>query len=187
MKENIAVIINNYLKVFPNEKERLALVSDFLLSSDENDLIDWNNYKGHLTASAIVYSKNEDSFLVLHHKDLNMYMYPGGHIDSNDKSLLEAALRELYEETGLSDLELYSVMEGKNIPLDIDTHIIPFNERVNMKEHYHFDFRYLFLVNEPCEVKIDKSECSSYKWISSNDLIEDEVFSVIVKKIKNLL
>lgn len=116
-----------------------------------------------------------------------MYMYPGGHIDSNDKSLLEAALRELYEGTGLSNLKLYSVMEGNNIPLDIDTHIIPFNERVNMNEHYHFDFRYLFLVNEPCEVKIDKSECFSYKWISSNDLIEDEVFSVIVKKIKNLL
>ena len=30
-----------------------------------------------------------------------MYIYPGGHIDKSDTSVLEAAKREVKEETGL--------------------------------------------------------------------------------------
>ncbi len=44
-------------------------------------IVDWNNTNRHLTAGAFIYCKTEDKFLVLFHKDLQMYLYPDGHID----------------------------------------------------------------------------------------------------------
>ena len=47
-----------------------------------------------------------DRINVLYHNDLKMYLYPGGHVDDNDNSILSAAEREVKEETGLVDFKL---------------------------------------------------------------------------------
>ncbi len=47
------------------------------------------------------------------------------------------------EKTGLSNLEQLKLFENEQIPVDIDTHLIGYNERLNLPAHYHFDFRYL--------------------------------------------
>lgn len=187
MKRDIENIIKDYLSVFEDERDRLHLINDFIKESSNSSLIDYNNLLGHLTVGTIVYSFKTDELLVLYHKDLNMYMYPGGHIDKEDKNMLEAALREVKEETGIKDFQLFHVLENKIIPFDIDIHKIPFNKRVNMEEHYHFDFRYLILIDDYFDVNIDKNELSSYMWVSSKELENDEIFSIIVRKIKFLL
>lgn len=105
VKEEVLLIVNEYLSLFPNEKKRLSLLLDYLSHSTSEEITDWNNKKGHLTAGAFLYCKTEDKFLVLYHKDLKMYLYPGGHIDGEDESLLEAAKRELKEETALEKFD----------------------------------------------------------------------------------
>lgn len=185
MKEKIQLIIDEYLKLFPNEQDRLAILKNYLKESTNEDLTDWNNKKGHLTAGAFVYCKSEDKFLVLYHKDLKMYLYPGGHMDIQDESPLETAKRELKEETGLDNLELMQLCNS-GLPFDIDTHLIPFNNRVNMPEHYHFDFRYLFLLENLNDIIIDKDEFKDYKWIFSRKLEKDKSYGSIVDKLKNL-
>lgn len=63
------------------------------------------NYEpGHLTASGIVLSAARDRVLLVHHKRLQRWLQPGGHIESADTTLLEAARREVLEETG-ADLD----------------------------------------------------------------------------------
>ena len=47
------------------------------------------------------------------------------------------------EETGLSNLKQLKLSENEQIPIDIDTHLIEYNERLNLLAHYHVDFRYL--------------------------------------------
>lgn len=47
------------------------------------------------------------------------------------------------EKTGLSNLEQLKLFENEQIPVDIDTHLIGYNKRLNLPAHYHFDFRYL--------------------------------------------
>ena len=65
---------------------------------------------------------------------------------------------------------MLSINDNELIPIDIDTHIISYNERLNLPEHYHFDIRYLFMINKISEISIDLEELSSYKWISVDEL-----------------
>lgn len=186
MRENVRLIIKKYLEKFSKEKERLFLLEDYLNKSDDNEIIDWNNINGHLTVGAFVYCVSEDKFLVLYHKDLKMYLYPGGHVDKEDKSLLDAAKRELEEETGLKKLKLLQT-DNMKVPFDIDIHLIPINERVNIPEHYHFDFRYLFLTETISEINFDKQEFNNYKWISSEELSKDKNYGKIISKVKSFI
>lgn len=186
MKENIQIILNEYLKVFPDEEEKLFLLNRYLKQSIVEEITDWNNQNGHITIGAFVYSQREDKFLVLYHKDLEMYLYPGGHLEKKDKTLISAAKRELKEETGLENLELLKI-SNKGIPFDIDIHLIPQNKRVGMPKHYHFDFRYLFLVKDISEINFDKEEFKDYKWILSKELSKDKNYGDVINKLNKLL
>ena len=79
----------------------------------------------------------------MYHKDLKIFLYPGGHVNNNEKSPLQTTKREIIEETGINRLEQLKLSENEQIPIDIDTHLIEYNERLNLPAHYHFDFRYL--------------------------------------------
>jgi len=178
VKKELIDILNKYLETYIDEKERQSILISYLNEHTDQEIIDWNNFNGHIVASGFIYAKEENKFLVLYHKDLKMYLYPGGHVDVSDKNILEAALREVYEETGLTNLEQLDI-----IPIDIDTHIIGVNERLNLPEHYHFDFRYLFMVDRICDVKIDEDEMGDYKWIDINELSNDINYGKVVNKI----
>lgn len=186
MLNEIINAVNSYLDVFSNEVDRLSLLLEFLNNCSGDDVYDWNNVNGHVTVGAFIYCKNKDKFLVLYHKDLKMFLYPGGHIDSDDKDLLGAVHREVFEECGIDDLELFSLCSN-GMPFDIDIHLIPDNPRVGMMRHYHYDFRYLYYVSDISDVKYDNDELSSYKWISSNELINDVNFGGTVKKVLEIL
>jgi len=185
-KDLINEIVKNYLITFPNEKDRLSKLSNYLKETSEEKLSDWNNANGHITAGGFIYSSTTKRFLVMWHKDLKMFLYPGGHCEFNDASPLTRAKQELIEETGLKDFKTVDLLNNELVPIDIDTHMIPYNQRVNMPAHYHFDFRYLFVTKDENGVEIDKDEMSSYKWIDENELSQDPNYGNIIKKIKML-
>ena len=187
MKDSILTIINQYLLLFPEEKQRQAKLVNFLNNCDDNEIIDWNNFNGHIVASGFVYSKNDKKFLVMYHNDMKMYTYPGGHIDLCDANPLVAAIREVKEETGLMDFEEVNIARNELVPVDIDTHIISYNERLNLPQHYHFDFRYLFIIDKILNVKVDGTELSNYKWINIDELSSDPNYGKIVEKLRRLL
>lgn len=187
MKDNINNILNTYLSIFPEEKERQEILKQYIQIHNYEELIDWNNFDGHIVASGFIYSKEDNKFLVLYHNDLKMYLYPGGHIDSTDINILSGARREVLEETGLSNLKYLNISDNELIPLDIDTHKIKYNERLDLPEHYHFDFRYLFIIDKIQDIKIDINEMSDYKWISLDELIKDSNYSKVVSKIKRFI
>lgn len=92
---------------------------------------------GHFTASAFVTSPDGDALLLIHHRNLDRWLQPGGHIEPGDVDLLAAARRELDEEVGLSGLPL-----ATNGAFDLDVHSIPAHG--NEPAHRHFDVRFLF-------------------------------------------
>lgn len=187
MKKIIQQITQDYLRHFPKEQERLKKFIAFLNLHSENDITDWNNFEGHIVSSGFVYAKKEQKFLVIYHKDMKMYVYPGGHIDTSDTDPEFSARREVWEETGINSLENYTIEENKLIPLDIDTHKIKINERLNLPSHYHFDFRYLYFIDQEDEVKIDKDESRDYKWIDLKELDNITNCEVILNKLKKII
>ncbi len=170
MKDIIRNILNNYLVLFPEEKGRQSEFIKYLENHNELEITDWNNFDGHIVASGFVYAKKDAKFLVLYHKDLKMFLYPGGHIDKEDGNPLVTAKREIFEETGLNNFEQLKITDNALIPIDIDTHKVAYNDRLKLPEHFHFDFRYLFMIDSICDIKIDKEETSNYKWINMEQL-----------------
>ena len=73
------------------------------------------------------------------------------------------------------------------VPMDINIHYAKYNERLNLPRHTHFDFRYLFTINEISDVNIDLEESSDYKWISMSELESNPNYGMITKKLKVFL
>ena len=187
MKDILIDIINKYLKIFPEEQDRQSKIIDYLNIHNNEEITDWNNFDGHIVAGGFIYAREEKKFLVLYHKDLNRYLYPGGHTDSSDINTLETAKREIKEETGLINLEHLKLSDDELIPIDIDTHIINYNERLKLPEHYHFDFRYLFIIDKISNINLDSEELLNYKWIDINELKNDINYGVVLDKIEKLI
>lgn len=185
MKDLFLELINKYLYLFPEEKEKYKEFTEYL--NNNNDVTDWNNFNGHVVVGGFIYAKKEKKFLVIYHNDLKMYLYPGGHIDNTDSNPLEAVKREIKEETGITNINEIVLLDNNLIPIDINIHMIPYNERLDLKEHYHYEFRYLFTIDSIQEVTLDTTESSSFKWIDINELKDNENFGEIVKKFEGII
>ena len=114
MRNNLLKILDDYLLLFPEEKERQSRLLVYLEKSNDKDIINWNNFNGHIVAGGFIYAKKEQKFLVLYHKDLKIFLYPGGHVNNNEKSPLQTAKREIMEETGLKNLEQLKLSENNS-------------------------------------------------------------------------
>ena len=101
----------------------------------------------HFTASAFVLNPHREVLLV-HHRKLGVWLYPGGHIEFNETPD-DAALREVVEETGVCpilsgerDETLADAQAGVTVlhrPYRVLCEFV--NDKVN--PHYHLDLVYL--------------------------------------------
>lgn len=111
---------------------------------------------GHFTASAFVLSPDGTRLLLIFHRKLRMWLQPGGHIEPTDRDLVEAARREVTEETGLDELCLEDPM------FDIDVHRIPaFGET---PAHLHHDVRCVMVASR-LEVRAG-DDVSDARWFN---------------------
>lgn len=78
MNELLLKIINEYLAVFPNEKDRQEQFINYLNHYSEEQIVDWNNFDGHVVAGGFVYAKQDKKFLVLYQNDLEILKCHGG-------------------------------------------------------------------------------------------------------------
>jgi 8-oxo-dGTP pyrophosphatase MutT (NUDIX family) len=116
------------------DEEVLHRFRDFLARPDP---FFRENAEGHVTASAIVMLPPGDRVVLVSHRKLGGWLQPGGHVEAEDGSVFETALREVREETGIERLE---APRGRSI-LDLDVHPIPaFGDE---PPHFHYDVRFL--------------------------------------------
>ena len=178
MKKIIEEALKKYLNKYSEENNRQSQLKEFLENSNDEEVTDWNNFNGHVVASGYVYAKKERKFLLVYHRDFKKFIYPGGHIDKEDISPIQAARREVTEETGLVNVQNVSNFE------DEDTQKIEINKRLNLPQHYHFDFRYLFVIDEIQKIKIDADELAEFKWVDIEELAKNKDFKNVIEKIK---
>ena len=119
-----------------------------------------DNLQSHLTASCWVLNPARDAVLLLHHRKLDRWLQPGGHIEEEDSSWLNAALREAREETGIESFILL-----QDSIFDFDIHTIP--ARDNIPEHEHFDARFLLQANS--SEMVISTESNALRWFSFSE------------------
>jgi 8-oxo-dGTP pyrophosphatase MutT (NUDIX family) len=137
---------------------------------------------GHITASCFIVDPASKRLLLHHHKRLDRWLQMGGHIEEGE-SVLQAALREGAEESGLRDLQMMS--DGV---FDIDVHEIPAAK--GEPEHSHFDIRYVVRTSQPESIMIDRAESNELAWVELDraiPLMNEAASTRAVMKIRKLL
>ncbi|MBU3575283.1 NUDIX hydrolase [Polynucleobacter sp. UK-Mo-2m-Kol15] len=105
-------------------------VCDDVLSS--KDPYSRSTKQGHITASGLVIK--DGKALLIFHPFIRQWFQPGGHIDAGEEPI-QAAIREVFEETGVVCVSLNEFLH----PIDIDLHEIPANPKKGEGSHLHID------------------------------------------------
>lgn len=138
---------------------------------------DLSNLEGHVTGSAFVINSAGDKALLMHHKKLGIWVQPGGHSDGNEGTW-DVAMREVMEETGLSDVDFVT----RDV-FDVDIQQIPFNAIKSEPAHVHYDIR--FLIQSKNDTLTMNGESLDLRWLSLTDLedfpIGSEVWRMVHK------
>ncbi|WP_414168449.1 NUDIX hydrolase [Streptoverticillium reticulum] len=166
--DHIRTTLHGYLDEHPEEKLAFAPILDLL--DDGADLASRKEFRGHATAGAIL-ARPDGRILHIHHLALDNWLLPGGHLEAQDDTLLEAALRELTEETGIP-VEAVSAAEDR--PVHIDVHSIPANDAKGEPAHQHIDFRFFFRTTATVH-QLQAEEVDDAAWRDAEALADERL------------
>lgn len=147
-------LVDEYTSSFKEEAEYKKEITDFLKGNET--MYGRQNPEGHLTGSAWIVNHDRKKVLLVFHKRLGRWLQPGGHMEG-EEDILDTAVREAKEETGLTSLRCVN----PNI-FDIDIHTIPGFE--DEKQHLHYDIRFLLEADDEEKVKVS-SESKDVRWV----------------------
>lgn len=131
-----------------------------------DDVLTRNNEFGHFTASSWVVNKERTKVLMIYHNIYKSWAWTGGHADG-ESNLLETAIRELKEETGVKNVK---ILNNNIFSLEIvcvDGHV---KRGRYVSSHVHLNLTYLLEVDEKEILKMKEDENSGVKWINIEDV-----------------
>jgi ADP-ribose pyrophosphatase YjhB (NUDIX family) len=140
----------------------------------------------HFTASALIIDNNK--VLLIRHKKLNVWLYPGGHVEDNENPD-ETLLREVKEETGL-EVEIISdrddsLADKKN---DVSSLHIPYTFLCELVgDHYHNDLIYLCKIKKRNRLKFNPNESNDIGFFSYEETKKLKLFDNFRKLLKKVL
>lgn len=138
----------------------------------------------HFAVSGFVMNPDKTKLLMVHHKKLNKWVIPGGHLEENEFPFA-GARREIMEETGVSvkvldysGLTVSSTKKEAQIPNPMMTlqELIP--AKGDKPAHIHIDLIFLCEADEG-EVTKQEDEVNDVKWMSIWDVAEADTFDSI--------
>lgn len=156
--------IEKYKPYNEQEENDKKIMLKYIDSFD--DVLTRNNEFGHFTASAWVVNKERTKVLMIYHNIYKSWAWTGGHADG-ESNLLETAIRELKEETGVKNVK---VLDNDIFSLEI----VCVNGHVKrgkyVSSHVHLNLTYLLEVDGKEELKIKEDENKGVMWVNIEDV-----------------
>jgi 8-oxo-dGTP pyrophosphatase MutT (NUDIX family) len=128
-------------------------------------------HHGRLDYTASVYLVANGEVLLVRHRELDLWLPPGGHIE-DEETPDEAAHREVLEETGLS---MTFVHGGWDVPEDKDANVTRLARPMTIqvedigRTHRHVDFIYVARPSSR-EVDLEIRALESFGWFDTRRL-----------------
>ena len=184
MEMNLKKEIESYVPY--NEQERCdkELMIEYI--NTFRDVLTRENKMCHFTASNWIVNKEKTKILMAYHNIYKSWAWTGGHADG-ESNLLNVALREAEEETGLKNLKVISDGIFSLQILTVDSHI---KRGKFISSHLHLDCCFLLEADENEMLKIKEDENSGVKWIDIDKAVEmsnEENMKPIYKKLNEKL
>lgn len=158
-RDQLLVLLERYDPIDAEDRDTHARLTSFAKSS--SDCLSRHHPPGHITASAWIVDEDRGAALLIHHRKLERWLQPGGHIE-DDASVLAAARREVEEETGLRSVDVYS-----DQIFDLDIHPIP--ARKDEPAHLHYDVRFLFVADPAQSLELSE-ESHDLRWFTNAEV-----------------
>ena len=180
---NLKDEIKEYTPFNEQEKRDKEQFLKFIDAFD--DVLTRDNIFGHFSASAFVVNKERTKMVVVYHKILDGWIYPGGHADG-EEDLLAVAVREVEEETGLKvkviDSNIFAIQS-----LPVKGHV---KRGKYVSAHIHFDVVYLLEADDKIPLVYREDESKGVKWINfeeaTNETMCDFIRPIHEKLIRKL-
>lgn len=158
------------LKAISEKVKHSPYSSKCNLILNSEDPFSRTNKMGHVTASGLVIC--ESKALLIFHPNIKKWLQPGGHIDDGELPI-EAAIREVYEETGVV------CCPGSNAGrlIDIDVHEIPANPIKSEGCHLHIDLLFELQLSRQ-EKALEDIFC---RWFAIDQIENSRIRRVVAK------
>ena len=123
----------------PPDAQQSQLRDEYIaFMREHDDAAERRSRVGHITASALLLSPDGDQVLLTLHARIGRWLQLGGHIEPGDATVVEAALREAREESGMHDIWIDPV------PVRLDRHEVPCSDkRGGVDRLHHWDVQFL--------------------------------------------
>lgn len=186
---NLKEQIENYKPYNEQEEKDKEIMLKYINTFD--DVLTRNNEFGHFTASSWAVNKQRTKVLMIYHNIYKSWAWTGGHADG-EENLLNVAIRELKEETGVKNVR---VLNNDIFSLEIicvDGHV---KRGKYVSSHVHLNVTYLLEVDEEETLKIKEDENSGVKWVNIEDVekvtdekwVRENIYRKENEKLKNII
>ncbi|WP_315118143.1 NUDIX hydrolase [uncultured Clostridium sp.] len=179
------------IKEYKSYNEQEKKDKEIILHSIDtlDNILTRDNEIAHITSSAFVVNKTKDKVLMIHHNIYNSWSWTGGHADG-EEDLLEVAIREVKEETGVSCVH---PVKTDMFSLDILPVLGHIKRGKYVSSHLHLSVAYLLEGDESELLIVKADENSDVKWIPieevnsySNEPHMIKLYNKLISKIKYL-
>lgn len=157
------------LERFTPLSEREKITKKMFLDYARNtpNSLDRENLVGHFTVSAWVINKEKTHVLCEHHNQFDAWSWLGGHCDG-DGNLVRVAKKEIEEESGISNVELY---QDSIFTLESERVLEHIKKGNFIPTHLHLNIIYVFVADDKDEIRIQEDENSAVEWKTFEEFI----------------
>ena len=128
---------------------------------------------------AVIIAKTEGKWVFCKHRERSTYEVPGGHREAGE-TILEAAKRELQEETGVKYAKLVSGDIFSLETLTVNGHM---KKGTYVPSHLHFNVTYLAEAEESEELIVQEEENQAVKWWTFEEALKASTEPWMVERV----